>query len=92
MTKQLNIRSDKAFRAARRVAQRLNETTTEVVVDALRRYERKTLRVPAYEELNRRDKSFADRLLALAREGRSEGDVRASSDHGYLYDAHGAPK
>jgi hypothetical protein len=92
MTKQLNIRSDKAFRAARRVARHLNETMTEVVVDALRRYERKTLRVPTYEELNRRDKSFADRLLALAREGRGEGDVRASSDHSYLYDAHGAPK
>lgn len=92
MTKQLNIRSDKALRAAQRVAQRLNETTTEIVVDALRRYERKTLRVPTYDELNRRDRSFADQLLALAQAGRSEGDARASSDHGYLYDAHGAPK
>jgi hypothetical protein len=92
LTKQLNIRSDKAYRAARRVAQRLNETTTEVVVDALRRYERKTLRVPTYDELNRRDKSFADRLLALASEGRSEGDAKASSDHSYLYDPHGAPE
>ena len=92
MTRQLNIRNDRAFEAAQRVAERLHGTTTQVVVDALRRYERKTFRVPAYDELNQEDRSFADRLLALAEAGRHEGEPDATSDHGYLYDEHGAPK
>ena len=45
MTRQLNIRNDRAFEAAQRVAERLHETTTQVVVEALRRYEQKTFRV-----------------------------------------------
>ena len=44
------------------------------------------------EELSKRDRLFADRLLALARAGRSEGDPSASSEHDYLYDEDGAPK
>jgi hypothetical protein len=92
MTKQLNIRNDRAFEAAQRVAERLRETTTQVVVEALRRYERKTLRVPTYEELNPEERAFADRLLALAEAGRHEGEADATSDHSYLYDEHGAPK
>ena len=92
MTRQLNIRSDKALVAARGMAHRLNESTTRVVLDALRRLDRKTERIPTYEELSKRDRLFADRLLALARAGRSEGDPSASSEHGYLYDEDGAPK
>jgi hypothetical protein len=92
MTRQLNIRSDKALVAARRLGHRLNQSTTRVVLDALRRLDRKTRKVPAYGDLSKRDRVFADRLLALARAGRSEGDSTASSEHEYLYDQNGAPK
>ena len=92
MTRQLNIRNDRAFEAAQRVAERLHETTTQVVVEALRRYEQKTFRVPTYDELNQEERSFADRLLALAEAGRHEGEPDATSDHVYLYDERGAPK
>jgi hypothetical protein len=92
MTRQLNIRSDEAFRAARRISHTLKQPTARVVLDALRRLDRKTEKVPAYADLSEADRLFADRLLALARAGRSEGDPAASSDHDYLYDERGAPK
>ena len=92
MTKQLNIRSDRAFEIAQRIADRLEETTTQVVLEALRRYDRKTRRVPTYDELSPEDRAFADELLALARAGRDEGKPGATSDHSDLYDEHGAPK
>jgi len=92
MSRQLNIRSDEAYETARRIARRLNVSTTEVVRTALDRYDRETSRVPTYDELAPKQKAFADRLLALARAGRSEGDPEATSDHSYLYDESGAPK
>jgi hypothetical protein len=92
MTKQLNVRSDKARTTAKKIAARLKGTNTEVVVGALRRFDGQTARLPTYEELKGEPRRFADRLLALARAGRREGDADASSDHSWLYDEYGAPK
>lgn len=92
MAKQLNIRSDKARATANRVAGRLKGTTTDVVMGALQRFEGQTAKVPTYQDLTPEQKARADRILALARAGRSEGDPDASSDHSWLYDEHGLPK
>lgn len=92
MAKQLNVRSDKAGKTARKIAVRLKGTKTEVVVGALRRFDGQTARLPTYAELKGEPRRFADRLLALARSGRNEGDPDASSDHSWLYDESGAPK
>jgi len=92
MTKQLNVRSDKAYKSARRLSADLGMSTTAVVETALDRMERDHFKVPSYDELNPEQKAFADTLLALARKGRGEGDPQSASDHGYLYDELGAPK
>jgi len=92
MAKQLNVRSDKARATANKVAVRLNGTTTDVVVGALRRFAGESAKVPTYDDLTPEQKARADRILALARAGRSEGDPDASSDHSWLYDEHGLPK
>ena len=69
-----------------------DEAATEIVVAASTRCGGKTVTHPTYDELGPEERSFADRLLALARAGRDEGEPDATSDHGYLYDSHGAPK
>jgi hypothetical protein len=50
------------------------------------------VRIPTYKDLTPEEKARADRILALARAGRSEGDPNASSDHSWLYDEFGLPK
>jgi hypothetical protein len=92
MTRQLNVRSDHAYETARRLAQRLGTSTTSVVETALDRLDRDTFKVPTYEDLTSEQRARADRLLALARAGRDEGDPAASSDHGWMYDESGLPK
>lgn len=92
MTKQLNVRSDRAYRSARRLSADLGISTTAVVEAALDRMERDHYKVPAYDELDPEQRAFADRMLALARKGREEGSPAATSDHSYLYDEIGAPK
>lgn len=92
MSKQLNIRSDIAYETARRLAQRLGTSTTIVVETALDRLDRETFKVPSYGDLTTEQKSRADRLLALARRGRTEGEPDATSDHGWMYDGNGLPK
>jgi hypothetical protein len=92
MTKQLNVRSDKAYRSARRLSAELGMSTTAVVETALDLMERDHFKVPTYEELNPEQRAFADRMLSLARKGRVEGDPNATFDHRYLYDEIGAPK
>ena len=92
MTKQLNIRSDRAYETARRLSDRLGQSATAVIETALDLLDRETFKVPTYADLTPEQKARADRLLALAREGRGEGDQTASSDHSWLYDEHGLPK
>lgn len=92
MTKQLNVRSDRAYKSARRLSADLGMSTTAVVETALDRMERDHFKVPSYDDLNPEQKAFADKMLALAGKGREEGDPNATSDHSYLYDEIGAPK
>ena len=92
MAKQLNIRSDEAYVTAARIARRLNQTTTQVVVEALARYDRETFAVPVQADMTSEQKALADELLALAKAGREEGDRALTSDHSHLYDDAGMPR
>ena len=51
MTKQLNIRNDEAYARAKRLAERLGISTTEVVVKALRQLDTEAVVLPPYESL-----------------------------------------
>jgi hypothetical protein len=92
MQKQLNVRSDDAYARARRLARRLNTSTTKVVEAALARYDRETATVPTYNDLSPEQKAFADQLLAMGKASRNEGDPNATSDHSWLYDEFGLPR
>ena len=63
MSKQLNIRSDEAYAAATRLAQRLGTTTTDAVLRALRRLEQETYKPVAREELTPEEASTYLRTL-----------------------------
>jgi antitoxin VapB len=92
MSKQFNIRSETAQDTARRLAKRLGRSTASVVEIALDRLDRETFEAPAYEDLTPEQKARADRLLALGREARAEGNRVATSAHDWLYDENGLPK
>ena len=89
--RQLNIRSDEAYRRASGLAERLGKTTTEAVVEALRSYE---ARAAPLDELGftpeQRDDYEA--LRELARETSRHKPADLSSDHSWLYDENGLPK
>jgi hypothetical protein len=90
MARQLNIRSDEAYRIAHRLAKKRGQTVTQVVTEALRRQQKElepTREVPARQaaETFRRLMELSERSARAARPG-------ASSDHSYLYDKHGLPK
>lgn len=87
MAKQLNVRSDRAYETAHRLAGRLNTSATAVVEAALERYA--TAMLPAVSpeeaaETYRLLKKFAEEYSAQAPPG-------ASSDHSWLYDEKGLP-
>lgn len=87
MPKQLNVRSDRAYKTAHRLAERLNTSATAVVEAALERYATAVMpEVPPEEvaETYRLLKQFAEEYSAKAPPG-------ASSDHSYLYDEKGLP-
>lgn len=90
MPRQLNIRSDEAYKIAHRLAKKRGQTVTEVVTDALRAeyaaaaHAREVPRKQA-EETFRRLMELSERSAKVARPG-------ATSDHGDLYDEHGLPK
>jgi hypothetical protein len=89
MSRQLNIRSDEAYQIARRIAERLNVTTTEAVVRALRDYGR---RVPASREgMTPTQQAYFEDLMALARKAARRKKPGATSDHSDMYDEYGLP-
>lgn len=88
--RQLNIRSDEAYSRASSLARRLGRTTTDVVVEALRRYDDEVAprngRVRTPEQQRR-----YDLLMRLSEETARHKLPGATSDHDDLYDENGLP-
>lgn len=90
MPRQLNIRSDEAYRIAHRLAKRRKTSVTQIVVEALRQHEGKATHEPEVPqgqaaEMFRRLMELSERSAKAARPG-------ATSDHSFLYDERGLPK
>ena len=89
MGRQLNVRSDEACQLARDIAERLDVTTTEVAVRALREYGIKVS--PSLDGLTPTRRAEYEALMALARKAARHKKPRAASDHGDRYDEFGLP-
>jgi hypothetical protein len=90
MRRQLNIRSDEAFRIAHDIAGRLNVSTTEVVVKALRDYGARV--APSVEGMTPTQRSEYNALMRLARRTARSKKAGATSEHADLYDDFGLPR
>ncbi|MGH6853038.1 MAG: type II toxin-antitoxin system VapB family antitoxin [Methylocella sp.] len=90
MRRQLNIRSDEAYRIAHEVAKRLKLSATEVVVKALRDYGARI--APSIQGMTPTQRADYDALMKLARQTARAKKPRATSDHGDLYDGFGLPR
>ncbi|TDR93404.1 type II toxin-antitoxin system VapB family antitoxin [Enterovirga rhinocerotis] len=89
--RQLNIQSDEAFSRASSLAERLGRTTTDVVVEALRRFEDDMAPRNEQGRTPEQQRRF-DRIKALARETARHKLPGATSNHDDLYDENGLPK
>ena len=88
MARQLNIRSDEAYKIANEIAKRTGRTRADVVLAALLSYrEGKT-----GKKLTKAQRAFVDELLALAHRSAALAKPGATSDHSHLYDEHGLPR
>jgi hypothetical protein len=90
VARQLNIRSDEAYRLARRLAKKRGQTVTEVVTDALRAQDAPAK--PKREVPRKQAEETFRRLMELSERTARAAQPGASSDHSYLYDEHGLPK
>lgn len=90
MARQLNIRSDEAYKIAHRLAKKRGQSVTEIVTDALRSQDATAARV---REVPRKqaEETFR-RLMELSERSAKAAQPGATSDHSYLYDEHGLPK
>jgi hypothetical protein len=91
MTKQLNIRSDEAYRLAHELADDRKVPVTEVVLQALRR--EAAPKVPKLQDLTPSQRADYDALMELGRIARESfipgGRLLTDDD---LYDENGLPK
>lgn len=91
MTKQLNIRSDEAYRLAHRLADDRKVPVTEVVLQALRR--EAAPKIPELEELTPSQRADYDALMDASWKSKAGiiagGRVLTDDD---LYDESGLPK
>ena len=88
MPKQLNIRSDRAYEIASRVADKTGRTRTDVVLAALMAY----AEIRIGRKLTKAERVFVDELMALAERSAAAAPKGMTSDHSYLYDEKGLPK
>jgi len=88
MTKQLNIRSDEAYRLAHEIAGRDHRSVTEVVLDAL---QKEAAKLPTLGDLTSQQRANYDRLRAAARRAAATKKPGATSDHSDMYDEFGLP-
>lgn len=90
MGRQLNVRSDEAYRIAHDIADRLNVSTTEVVIKALRDYGARV--APSIEGMTPTQRSEYKALMRLARRTAKAKKPGATSDHRNMYDDFGLPQ
>jgi antitoxin VapB len=88
MPKQLNVRSDEAYRLAHRIAEDTGRPLAEVVVTALRKHGES---LPKREGLTPAQRAEAEALMALARRTAKHKKPGATSDHSDMYDENGLP-
>ena len=89
MTRQLNIRSDEAYRLAHEIADCLGRPVGEAVLIALREY---GSRLPKVDDMTPTQRAEYEALRALARETAKHKKPGATSDHSDMYDEFGLPK
>lgn len=89
MTKQLNIRSDEAYRLAHIISEETDQPVVQVIVAALRDYGAK---LPKRARMTPAQRAEAEALRALARESAKHKLPGATSDHSDMYDEFGLPK
>jgi hypothetical protein len=90
MARQLNIRSDEAYKIAHWLAKTRGRTVTEVVTDALRRAQGEC--EPAPEVSPEQAAETIRILMELSERSAKAAKPGTTSDHSYLYDEHGLPK
>lgn len=88
MARQLNVRSDEAYRIAHAIAEQLEVTTTEAVERALREY---GARLPAKEGMTPAQRAEYQALMALSAKSAKAKKPGATSDHSDMYDEYGLP-
>ena len=88
MARQLNVRSDEAYRIARAIAEQLDVTTTEAVERALRDY---GARLSAKKGMTPAQRAEYQALMALAKKSGKAKRPGATSDHSDMYDEYGLP-
>jgi hypothetical protein len=88
MSKQLNVRSDEAYRLAHAIARETGRPIADVVVTALRKHG-ETL--PKREGLTPTQRAEAEALMAIARRAARHKKPGATSDHSDMYDESGLP-
>jgi hypothetical protein len=91
MARQLNIRSDEAYDIAHRAARRSGKAVSQVVLEALRDYGRKT---SAPGELTPEQKANADALREISRRAAAHMIPGVSLDDvmNDMYDENGLPR
>jgi hypothetical protein len=89
MPKQLNIRSDEAYRLAHTISEETKQPVVQVIVSALRDYGAK---LPERDGLTPTQRAERDALRAIAREAAKHKLPGATSDHSDMYDEFGLPK
>lgn len=92
MARQLNIRSDDAYRVANTLAKRLGTTTTDVVVRALRNLEQATFRVPTLEEMTPEQRAAFVAFEAMTSDLSERLGPDVASDRDTLHGEDGLPK
>lgn len=89
--RQLNIRSDEAYRLASGLAERLGKTTTEVVVEALRSYDAAVQPVDELGMTPEKRRRY-EAILDIAQEARKHIRPGATFDDSWMYDENGLPR
>lgn len=90
MPRQLNIRNDEAYETATSLARRLNTTTTDVVLRALRKLAGDAAATTG--PLTEKQQRDYEALRAIVAEVARHKVPGATSDHSDMYDEFGLPK
>ena len=90
MPRQLNIRSDKAYDMARRLAAHYGVTTARIVEDALDEYAARRM-LPSKKVTKEEADAFVREIQQMVEALRPFVKPGATSDHSDMYDENGLP-